>query len=257
MTAPDPAVLRAANLFDSLIGLQELRQAARSRLAPPLGGRVADLGCGAGHEAARLAEAVGAEGRVLGIDPVGLLAPVARARTAGQPVAIIRAAADRLPLADGALAAIRCERLLSYSPDPDAVLAEMARVVRPGGALAVIEPDWETLTVDLPDRDLARRILHHDCDTQVPQGWMGRQLLGRLAALGGTGLAVDSRAVIYPPAMALPYLGQAGRAALSAGIIDAAAQSRWQAALDDRARAGRLFCTVTYFMYALRPGPQE
>lgn len=121
------------------------------RYAP--GRPVLDVGCGVGHDLRRLAAA--------GLAPFGLdlsLQALARARTARQPV--VQGDGAWLPFATGAFAAARVERVLQHVAEPDAVLAEVVRVVRPGGLLAVLEPDYSTflVTSDLvPDGELPGR----------------------------------------------------------------------------------------------------
>jgi len=99
------------------------------RLLPRLSGRdVLDLGCGHGHYA-RLARARGAR-RVLALD---FALPMAAA--APPPAGV--ADAGRLPLADGCMDVVVAALLLSFVPDRAALLAEVARVLRPGGALVL------------------------------------------------------------------------------------------------------------------------
>jgi len=97
------------------------------RLLPRLEGRdVLDLGCGHGHYA-RLARTLGAR-RVLALD---CAAPMAAAAPA--PAAV--ADAGRLPLPDASMDVVVAALLLSFVPDRAALLAEVARVLRAGGAL--------------------------------------------------------------------------------------------------------------------------
>jgi hypothetical protein len=63
-------------------------------------------------------------------------------------------------------------------PDPKRVLEEMRRVTRPGGVVTAIEPDFGTNAINLADRDLVRRVLNHECDANVPHGWLVRDMRG-------------------------------------------------------------------------------
>ncbi len=60
----------------------------------------------------------------------------------------------------------------------------MARVVKPGGRVVLMDWDWETLTVTHPDRELTRRLLHWRCDHHGGDNWSGRKLLGYLLDAG-------------------------------------------------------------------------
>jgi hypothetical protein len=49
----------------------------------------------------------------------------------------------------------------------------MHRVTRPGGTVSAIEPDFGTSAVNqTDDRDLVRRVLDHECDVNIPHGWL-------------------------------------------------------------------------------------
>ena len=106
----------------------------------PHGGTALDVGSGPGNVTASLAEAAGPEGLALGVDiSEPMLARAVRAE-AGPNVGFIRADAQRLPLRDNTVDAVVSLAVLQLVPDPAAALAEMARVLRPGGRLAVMVP---------------------------------------------------------------------------------------------------------------------
>lgn len=130
------------------------------------GQRVLDLGCGVGHDLERLG--------AYGLAPVGVDASetvLARAKATGHP--LVRGDATRLPFATAVFAGCRVERLLQHVAHPGAVIDEVLRVVRPGGLVAVFEPDWTTFRVasDLvPDGSLPARLVtvrHPTIGTQV------------------------------------------------------------------------------------------
>jgi SAM-dependent methyltransferase len=105
------------------------------------GGRVLDVGCGVGHDLARLTGA--------GLGPVGLdLSHVALQAARDRSTALVRADGARLPFRDGSLDGCRVERVLQHVPDPGGLVAEMVRVVRPDGVLAVLEPDHTSMHIE-------------------------------------------------------------------------------------------------------------
>ncbi|MFD6419299.1 class I SAM-dependent methyltransferase [Streptomyces sp. NPDC060194] len=99
------------------------------------GDRVLDAGCGTGRALPALREAVGPSGVVVGVDvtPEMLAAAV---RAAG----LVLADVGRLPLRSGSLDAVFGAGLVSHLARPVEDLAELARVVRPGGLLALFHP---------------------------------------------------------------------------------------------------------------------
>lgn len=101
--------------------------------------RVLDVGCGSGAVTADLAQAT--DGEVVAVDFDPLMAAKARA---GLPDAtVLRADGRALPFPDGRFDVAVCNLVLLWTPDPAALVAELARVVRPGGTvLASMEPDY-------------------------------------------------------------------------------------------------------------------
>ena len=106
----------------------------------PPGGIALDVGCGPGSVTASLAHAVGPDGLALGVDiSEPMLARAVRAET-GPQIGFLRADAQRLPLRAETVDAVVSIAVLQLIPDPTAALAEMARVLRPGGRLSVMVP---------------------------------------------------------------------------------------------------------------------
>ncbi|MFC8918703.1 class I SAM-dependent methyltransferase [Streptomyces sp. NPDC057116] len=104
------------------------------------GDAVLDAGCGTGRALPFLREAVGPGGTVVGVDltPAMLTAAVRAGR--GRSGALVLADAGRLPLRDGVLDAVFGAGLVSHLSRPAEDLRELARVVRPGGRLALFHP---------------------------------------------------------------------------------------------------------------------
>lgn len=147
-----------------------------SRL-PGDGGHVLDVATGTGLVAAELLR----RGfRVTGLDQSAGMLDVARDRF-GDRVRLVEASAEALPFADASFDHLTVTYLLRYVDDPGATLAELARVVRPGGTVASLEfgvpgglarPLWSLyVDVGLP---LAGRV--------VGRGWpeVGRFLGGSI-----------------------------------------------------------------------------
>jgi demethylmenaquinone methyltransferase/2-methoxy-6-polyprenyl-1,4-benzoquinol methylase len=112
---------------------QAWRRATVRALALPDGAVVLDLACGTG-DLSRLATREGY--RVIGADlSAGMLA----ANGAGLPV--LEADVSNLPFADGSFDGVVCGYALRNFTDLGPALAETARILRPGGRLAVLEVD--------------------------------------------------------------------------------------------------------------------
>ncbi|MEZ7003663.1 class I SAM-dependent methyltransferase [Streptomyces sp. AD55] len=104
------------------------------------GDHVLDAGCGTGRALASLRAAVGPSGVVAGVDltPAMLQAAVRAGRE--RDGALLLADVATLPLRTGAFDAVFAAGLVAHLPDPPATLRELARVVRPGGVLALFHP---------------------------------------------------------------------------------------------------------------------
>lgn len=114
--------------------------AAVTELGLREGDRVLDAGCGTGRALPPLRAAVGPSGVVLGADltPAMLEAAVRAGRDAEGQLLLADVAA--LPLRRESLDAVFAAGLIAHLPEPGENLRELARVVRPGGTLALFHP---------------------------------------------------------------------------------------------------------------------
>jgi SAM-dependent methyltransferase len=100
------------------------------------GETILELGCGGGLDTALLAERVGPQGQVIGVDCAEPM--LERARTNLQQlgytnVRFFPAPAESLPLADNSVDCVVSNGLFNLSADKDAIFAELQRVLKPGG----------------------------------------------------------------------------------------------------------------------------
>lgn len=140
---PSPAKLQAqawAEDWERIdLQLSPLGLAAIDALSPAAGDTVLDIGCGAGQTLLQLAERVGPEGRVTGVDIAGLLLDVARERTLHLPqVRRIEADAQVLPLPDATADAVFSRFGVMGLQDPVAAFANLRRILRPAGRLGFV-----------------------------------------------------------------------------------------------------------------------
>jgi arsenite methyltransferase len=136
------------------------------------GERVLDVGSGPGLLAAEMAEAVGPEGAVHGVDPSETMLAMARARRV-RGTDFHAGEAQALPFADGGFDAAVATQVYEYVDDMPAALAEVRRVLRPGGRLLVLDTDWGSIVWRSSDDERMRRVLRawdeHLADPHLPR----------------------------------------------------------------------------------------
>lgn len=101
---------------------------------------VVDLGAGGGFDAFLAARAVGPTGRVLGVDMSSDMIALARANAAKQGVSNVEfrlGEIEHLPLPDSSADVVISNCVINLSPDKRAVYADVFRVLRPGGRIAI------------------------------------------------------------------------------------------------------------------------
>ncbi|WP_328957524.1 methyltransferase domain-containing protein [Kitasatospora purpeofusca] len=223
------------------------------------GGRVLDLGCGTGPTLAVFSRRH-PDARLLGLDHSADSVATARRLLADHPGGIGIETSDLarpLPLPDHDLDAAVSYNVLECLPDPAALLAETARVLRPGGRAVLAHVDFDSLVIAGADRDLDRRICHAFTDDQQPwmdhvDGRIGRKLpglvrnsplrLGRVhpVVTSSTELTGHAARRIEGIRHALTTAAEEGRGSLSPAEIE-----DWHTAVRLAAAQGRFFLAET------------
>ncbi len=166
------------------------------------GWRVIDLGCGPSGILDLLADRVGPAGRVVGLDFEPANVALAREFAAERGLAnveVMQGDAHRTGFPSASYDLVHARTLLINVPDPAAVVAEMVRLARPGGWVAVLEPDgggsvcypphpaWDRLTQIFPS---AQQV--DGADT-----FIGRRLPELFRQAGLVDIGVEAKADIY------------------------------------------------------------
>ena len=134
----DPDVYEIENRGADPAGLIE---AAMAGIHDWAGQRVLDLGCGSGFHLPLFARSASA---VVGVEPYEPLAILARQRISDLSLAstsVLDGAAQELPLADDSVDVVHARWAYFFGPGCEPGLAELARVLRPGGTAFVIDND--------------------------------------------------------------------------------------------------------------------
>ena len=145
--------------------MSERHHRLAAALPEPALARVADLGCGGGLTLAALRERFGPELELIGVERrEPQLDPALAATT------VVADLNKPLPFEDGSIGAAVCHNTLEALLSVDAFLAEVARVLAPGGHFLLGHNDLDTIVFSSSELDLTRRLVHAFADSQ--QEWM-------------------------------------------------------------------------------------
>jgi SAM-dependent methyltransferase len=128
------------------------------------GATVLDVGCGPGTITLGFASRVGRSGQVVGVDMQPSQIDLAVAAASTSPCRHVRfqvAEATSLPFAAMSFDVVFAHALFEHVAEPTAVLTEMARVVRPGGVVAICSSDWSGARVEPDSADVRCALQAH------------------------------------------------------------------------------------------------
>ncbi|MEU3560453.1 methyltransferase domain-containing protein [Kitasatospora sp. NPDC006786] len=235
---------------------------------PQPGDQVVDLGCGAGPTLCAVSR-IAPEAALIGLDrsPEFLRQADAVLKDhAGATATIVADLRDPLPCADGSVDVVLSYNTIECLPDPQGMLAEVARVLRPGGRAVIAHVDFDSMVIAGADADLDRRVCHAFADDA--QSWMdhadgriGRKL-GLLVAGSPLSLLHVEPLLVWSTAFtghAKDRLGQIRKALLSAarhgrGSVSPEEIEEWYAAVGEADRLGAFFFSeLAFIALAERP----
>jgi ubiquinone/menaquinone biosynthesis C-methylase UbiE len=233
----------------SLQFYQDYKQKTFSCLQLFEGAYILEVGCGTGEDAIAIAPQVGITGKVIAVDRSQSMIERAKARVSGLNLSIEFLCADarQLPFEDNTFDGARVDRTLQHIDDPQKALSEMARVVRLGGSIVAMEPDWETFTVNSDNREITRRLLNFWCDS-FPSGWIGRNLTKYFQQAGLTEIQVSPETFVttdFELADRIFDLVRTTDGAKEAGKMSLQEANDWLDELRSLERAGMFFCSFT------------
>jgi arsenite methyltransferase len=238
--------------------IRRRRALAQKALASQPGDEVLDVGCGPGFYVVDILDIVGENGAVTGVDASAAMLAIA-GRKAGDRsnVRLLEGEATKLPVGDASVDRAISVQVFEYLSDVDAALAELMRVVRPGGRVVIWDIDWSTLSWHSSDTERMRRIVRawdrHLADPVLP-----RTLLASLRRAGFTDVRRDAHPFTaetmdpeafggYMPALIRQYLG-------GLDDVDQAEADAWLADLKALDAGGAYSFAVLQFCFtATRP----
>jgi ubiquinone/menaquinone biosynthesis C-methylase UbiE len=246
-SAADSAA-RYLDMMMRVLAAQKQQSTELLRLKP--GMSVIEIGCGNGRDAEALAKLVGPAGRVVGVDASQELIWQATERTAslGLPLRFQVDDAHALAFPDDSFDAARVDRVLQHLNDPALAVREMARVVKPGGRISAIEPDWQTMTVAGVDNRVTREVVRYKVDLNITHGTVGRELRRLLVEAGCIEVTAEQGSITFGQLAATDFV-----LGLRRNLAGAVAQrwvapkqaAEWWSGLEEQDKGGKFFAAMS------------
>jgi len=234
------------------------REATLEILNPQPGERVLDIGSGPGFLAAGIASRVGETGVVSGIDlsePMIAYASGLAAAPGTAPMTFVLGDATALGVPDQSYDAVVSTQVYEYVQEIETAMAEVHRVLVPGGRVLILDTDWGSVVWHTSDRERHARVMSA-WQEHLADPWLPRTLTGRLESAGLT-VERQSVLVLLNPAFG-PRMYSAGVMQLVAnfvpgrrGVTEEEAAT-WLADLQDLGARGEYFFSVNRYLFLAR-----
>lgn len=175
----------------------EVSAAVVGLVAPKPGERVLEIGSGMG---AAVAVAARTGATIVATDPTAYMRRILRLRrlalAGGKHVRISTGAAEALPAADASIDAVFTVNTMHHWTDPDRALAEIRRVLRPGGRVLLVDEDFDDPAHPEHAHVQQRRARHHHHFESISPAVFAE----KLRALGFTAVTGEIATVAGRPA---------------------------------------------------------
>jgi ubiquinone/menaquinone biosynthesis C-methylase UbiE len=217
------------------------------------GERVLDIGSGPGLLTYDMAASVGRNGRVCGIDISEDMLTMSRRRCADQPwTEFQRADATNLPYLEGSFDAAVSTQVYEYVADLPTALAELYRVMRPGGRVVIMDTDYGSLVIYTNDEARTKRVLSA-WDEHFVHAALPRTLSGHLR---DAGFMIRQRDVIpmfnpeyHDNTFAKRALGLMASFAVGRRGVSQEEANAWLAEFAELGRQGRFFFSLNRYLF--------
>lgn len=171
--------------------VQQYKRRSQKLLHPEPGDLILDAGCGLGHDVLMLADRVGTDGEVIGIDySTEMIRQAQESATDVPSVRFHEGSIMDIEYPADHFDASRADRVLQHVDNPVAAIDELKRVTKPGGRIGLTDTAWESLLIDAPGPDTPHQFLDLDhVDAANPE--MGRQLYRHAMDVGLREIDID------------------------------------------------------------------
>jgi len=135
------------------------------RLAIKRGDHILDIGCGPGLLALDIANSISPVGAIIGVDPSAEMRALAKKRCRGvASINIVDGDAVKLPCDTSSLDIAIATQVYEYVAEIENALLEAYRVLKPGGRIAIIDTDWDSVVMHTFNRKRMHAVMeiHRD-----------------------------------------------------------------------------------------------
>jgi ubiquinone/menaquinone biosynthesis C-methylase UbiE len=227
---------------------RRMRKCLLEQLIVPPEARVLDVGCGTGIMTRLLAD-LPSVGHVTGIDPGRYLLETARSSTRARlRVEFREGSAEDLPFPGGSFDLVVMDSVLSHLREPVLALVEAARVLGPGGQLAIFDGDYATATVSLGERDPLQACIDTALEYSVANRYVVRHLprLIHEAKLELASFQSHGYAEVGQGGYIMSLIDRGADILGTAGQLDTASAQRIKLEASKRSEQGRFFGYIAY-----------
>ncbi|MET1413209.1 methyltransferase domain-containing protein [Roseibium sp. HPY-6] len=235
------------------------RRASFDALQPKPEDVIADIGCGNGMLTLELSRAIGAEGKVIGIDPSDDMRGAALKRCAQcTNVEIVKGTATHLPLDPASADKAVSLQVFEYLDDLPGAVSEAKRILKPGGRFVVGDMHWDTTTW-FSDKPRRMRKMLDTWDEHLVERCVPAVLP---PILRKAGFRVDSVTAVpfastdlHPDGLANMMILLMKPFVVRKGVLSKEEATEWAEEQVQLAQSGRFFFSITHFVItATMPG---
>ncbi len=230
------------------------RDAYLNLLGLPRAAAVLEIGCGTGVVTRAIAARDGFAGTVTGVDQSPYFIAVAESLAVDGRVEFAVGDAHALAFADATFDAAVAHTLISHVRDPLAVLTEAARVVRPGGTVAIFDGDYASLTFACSDPRL-HQAMEPAIQAIIMSAPRVMRELPRLLPRAGLRL-IATQAHVYAEAGSSTFMLNLAETyaplVATTGQLPAADVEAWLADQRRSVAEGTFFAACNYYAYVAR-----
>jgi ubiquinone/menaquinone biosynthesis C-methylase UbiE len=247
--------VRAEYLRQSANMSKRIKQRSYEMMSIELPSHVLDIGCGSGIDTVAIAEQFGENCRVSGVDidedMLQQADALAEEKNLDAHVSHHLADVSELPFETDEFDAVRAEGLFQVLPkffDPHEIFKEILRVLKPGGKLVLLDTDWASASVDIPNVELERRLMGFFSMYMRPNGLAGRQLYGFFKQHNIQNINIDVIPMFQNDFSKTPYGDGLKKESLKAGFISEEEALFWMQELSMLDKLGEFYSCVNVVM---------